>query len=238
LGTAFGNVERTMAFLARGAQKGPRQVPPAEFPHLVPSAPAGNASVYAGLSGPVFAVSDLAQSGEAALCAGAELLELGVAERIVVGGVAPRDAIVERVLGPLHGMSAAAAQPRGEGAGLVLLEARAAVVSGDVLLLERRAGSLEPGSRLEQLPAKSAGEQRVLLGACSPELRAALAASAWAGVPRLDLATEHGYHEALGAIALALACELLQGDVERVLVLSSGPSGYQALLLGRAAAGG
>jgi hypothetical protein len=35
LGSAFGNVERTMAFLSRGRERGTRHVPPAEFPHLV-----------------------------------------------------------------------------------------------------------------------------------------------------------------------------------------------------------
>src|SRR5690606_775618 len=48
-GTAFGNVERSVAFLRRLFERGPRFASPAEFPHLVPSAPSGNASIYAGL---------------------------------------------------------------------------------------------------------------------------------------------------------------------------------------------
>lgn len=238
LGTAFGNVERTMAFLARAEAKGPRQAPPAEFPHLVPSAPAGNASVYAGLSGPVFAVSDLGQSGEAALCVGAELIELGVAERILVGAVAPRDGIVERVLGPLYQASSSEGQERGEGVGLVLLEARSSSAhETQTFLAGRYAGELTPGSRLEALPPVVTGaEQRLLLAASSAELRAALERSAWAGVARQDLAAEHGYHEALGAVALARACEQLAAGAPRVLVLSGTSSGYQALLLSRAPA--
>jgi 3-oxoacyl-[acyl-carrier-protein] synthase II len=233
LGTAFGNVERTMAFLTRAEQKGPRYVAPAEFPHLVPSAPAGNASVYAGLSGPVFAVSDLAQSGEAAFCVGVELIELGVAERVLVGAVAPRDAIVERVLGPLYEASNPDAKQRGEGAGVVLLEACESAPTGAVSVLSGRfAGPLEAGSRLEALPPPAAGaQQRVLLAASSLALREALERSAWAGVARTDLAAEYGYHEALGAVGLALACELLAVDVASVLLLSGTAVAYQALLL-------
>jgi 3-oxoacyl-[acyl-carrier-protein] synthase II len=235
LGTAFGNVERTMAFLGRAAQRGPRHVPPAEFPHLVPSAPAGNASVYAGLSGPVFAVSDLAQSGEAALAAGADLLELGVAERCVVGAIAPRDAIVERVLGPLLGPGAGSAR-RGEGAGFVLLEAHAAAPADGVALLHRCSGPLLPVRGLSALPAPGPSSS-VVLGAATPELREALAISEWHTAPVSDVVAERGYHEALGAVALATAFELLRSaeNVSSVLVLSGGPADFTAFILGRAA---
>lgn len=227
-----------MAFLARAAQRGPRHVPPAEFPHLVPSAPAGNASVYAALTGPVFAVSDLAQSGEAALAAGADLIELGVAERCVVGAIAPRDAIVERVLGPLLGSGAGAAA-RSEGAAFVLLEAAASPLAGGLLLLGRYAGELLPQQGLPSLPAPEVpASARVLLGAATREVHGALALSAWGAVERMDMVVQHGYHEALGAVAFASALELMSGarDVSSVLVLSGGPVAFSAWILGRASA--
>lgn len=240
LGTAFGNVERTMAFLNRAAQRGPRHVPPAEFPHLVPSAPAGNASVYAGLRGPVFAVSDLAQSGEAALAAGADLLSLGVAERVVVGALAPHDSIVERVLGPLLDPARAERVPRGEGAGFLLLQAqRADEADGQelALLLGRYFGRLEPGQELKGLPEPElpAARLRVLLGATSREMREALGRCSWRVAPLLQLPAGHGYHEALGAVALAHAVELLAqpGEVSRVLVLGGSARTFSAFLLGR-----
>ncbi len=238
LGTAFGNVERTMAFLARAVQRGPRHVPPAEFPHLVPSAPAGNASVYAALTGPVFAVSDLAQSGEAALAAGADLLELGVTERCVVGAIAPRDAIVESVLGPLLGPGAGATA-RSEGAAFLLLEAAASPPAGGLLLLGRYSGELLPQHGLSALPAPELpANARVLLGAATPEVHGALALSAWGAVPRVDMVVRCGYHEALGAVAFASAFELMAGapEVSSVLVLSGGPVTFTAWILGRAAA--
>ncbi len=239
LGTAFGNVERTMAFLSRARERGPRLVAPAEFPHLVPSAPAGNASVYAGLTGPVFAVSDLAQSGEAAFAAACDLIERGVATRIVTGAVAPRDAIVERVLGPLLEPGGFQATRRGEGAGFTLLsELSAARREGAVAaeVLARYAGELGP--TLPQMPELDANwRATVVLGVAGPELRQALQASTWQRAPCLDLASQYGYHEALGAVALATAAQLLAGgELDRVLVLSGAEGSLTATLLGRVGA--
>ena len=236
LGSAFGNVERTMAFLSRARERGPRLAPPAEFPHLVPSAPAGNASVYAGLTGPVFAVSALAQSGEAAFAAACELIELGVAERIVAGAVAPRDAIVERVLGPLLDPSGFGAAARGEGAGFALVSVlEQARASGLALaeVLQRFSGVLSQEAGLglpEPEPGKRAG---IVLGAAGRELRAALEHSGWGRAPRVDLAARDGYHDALGAVALAVAADLVaQGKLERALVLSGTGQAVAATLLG------
>lgn len=236
LGSAFGNVERTMAFLSRARERGARLAPPAEFPHLVPSAPAGNASVYAGLAGPVFAVSALAQSGEAAFAAACELIELGVAERIVAGAVAPRDAIVERVLGPLLDPNGFGAAARGEGAGFTLVsQLEAARASGRVLaeVLQRFSGLLSHDTGLGLAEPESSKPVGVVLGAAGPELRAALERSGWGRVERVDLAARDGYHEALGAVALAVAAELVAlGKLERVLVLSGTGQAVAATLLG------
>lgn len=244
LGTAFGNVERTMAFLARGRERGPRHVPPAEFPHLVPSAAAGNASIYAGLTGPVFAVSDLAHSGEAAFAVACELIELGVAERVVAGAIAPRDTIVDRVLAPLLDPGGFGAAERGEGAGFTLLaELASAQAAGSVLaeVLGRYTGELgetKERAALSGLPDPDAAwRTTVVLGASSGALREALDASAWACLPRVDLASQHGYHEALGAVALAVAVELLAvGEHDRVLVLSGTGRSFSATLCGRVGA--
>jgi 3-oxoacyl-[acyl-carrier-protein] synthase II len=233
LGTAFGSVERTMAFLGRAAERGPRHVPPAEFPHLVPSAPAGNASIYAALTGPVFAVSELAQSGEAALASGVDLLELGVAERCVVGAIAPRDAIVDGVLAPLLGRDAAGIG-RSEGAAFVMLQsADSARGSGVALLLGRYAGDLSSPQALLELPEPHA-DARVVLGGATREVREALALSRWRDVECLDLVEHGGYHEALGAMALATAARLLAetSGLTRVLLLSGGPERFTAWLLG------
>lgn len=229
LGTAFGNVERTMAFLARGRERGPRLVPPAEFPHLVPSAPAGNASVYAGLSGPVFAVSELSQSGEAALLTACDLLELGLSSRMVAGGIAPRDQIVDRVLGPLHQETQGA---RGEGAAFALLVVEDATPSGTTplaVLLGRYAGA-----GLEELPGcDEPAHSLVVLGAADAETRRFLEGCSWSAAPRRDLVSEHAHHEALGALALVEAARAVsKGECRRALVLSGSSGKPSAFLLG------
>jgi 3-oxoacyl-[acyl-carrier-protein] synthase II len=236
VGSAFGNVERTMAFLARARERGPRLVPPAEFPHLVPSAPAGNAAIYAGLSGPVFVVSELEQSGDAAIASACDLLELGVASRIVAGAIAPRDAIVERVLGPIHAAPGAASE-RGEGAGFVLLctrEPAAATALAEVVA--RVVAPLALGGGLAALPAlpAAAAASSVVLGAADAATRVELSRSSWAAVRVIDVVLEQGYHEALGAQALALAARRIGcGELESALVLAGGRGSYSAVLLGR-----
>jgi 3-oxoacyl-[acyl-carrier-protein] synthase II len=238
LGSAFGNVSRTMEFLARGRERGTRLVPPAEFPHLVPSAPAGNASIYAAMRGPVFTVSEVEQSGEAAFETACELLEQGVATRLVAGAIAPRDAIVESVLGPLLDPSDFRAQIRGCGAGFVLLaELSSAQLLGKVVaeVLGRFKGDLTLGQGLAAVPALGVTEASlVVLGAASVPVRAALERSSWRGAERLDLAESRGYHEALGAIAIAKAAErMAAGELESALVLSGSGNAYWALLLRR-----
>lgn len=228
LGSAFGNVERTMTFLARGRERGPRLVAPAEFPHLVPSAPAGNASIYAGLSGAVFAVSDLSLSGDAAFASACELLELGVAERLVAGAIAPRDAIVDRVLGPLH-TGPAAPPERGEGAGFVLLTTERPAVAGTLVEVLSRASALA-----EMPPPPVEARCGVVLGAADEPTRLELGRSSWADVETFDLAREHRHHEALGAQALALAAEQIgRGMFDRMLVLSGARGSCAAVLLGK-----
>jgi len=237
VGTAFGNVERTMAFLSRARDRGSRFVAPAEFPHLVPSAPAGNASIYGGLTGPVFAVCDVAHCGEAAVAAACDLLELGVADELIAGAVAPRDAIVEAVLAPLLEPASFQTQSRGHGAGFVRIctEDRARAAGAPwVRVLSIQRGDLSASGELRELPpSHRPQEELVVLGAASQELRRALSESSWAAVKVSDLATEHGYHEALGALGLVEGFRsVVENQARRVLVLSGGPNHFEAILLG------
>ena len=60
------------------------------------------------------------------------------------------------------------------------------------------------------------------------------ATTAWSSAAVTDLTAIHGYHEALGALGLAEALELLRGGMaRRVLVLSGGPRDALAVLLAR-----
>jgi 3-oxoacyl-[acyl-carrier-protein] synthase II len=202
-GTAFGNVERSVAFLERVFQRGPRFASPADFPHLVPSAPSGNASIYAGLSGPVVAVSDVSTSAEAALEVAAAFVSLGLASAVIAGSAEPEDRIVARVLGPLHARRPPSSD---EGSGWLLIEARgSAQQRGAPLLAEilRIACSVS-----ELAPPVVAERARVVL-ANAGAADALLAGSPWANVARLPLSADVGTHEARGAFALAAAAALI-----------------------------
>lgn len=240
-GSAFGNVKRSVEFLKRVFDRGARHASPAEFPHLVPSAPSGNASIYLGLTGPVLSVSDLATSAEAAFCCAATLEQLGTGEPMIAGAAAVRDPIVTRVLGPL-----CAAEERsmeaGEGAAWLVLEGDEAAARRGARVLGRLAywaavwGT--PEQALAGLPAARVADRAlVVLGRPNSALERALEASAWQSVARFDVTRFSGRHEATGAFALCAACGLLErGQASEVLVCSAARGRAYAALL-RAAEG-
>jgi 3-oxoacyl-[acyl-carrier-protein] synthase II len=114
--------------MRRLADKGPRLVSPADFPSLVPSSPAGHASIYLGLGGPALVVADLAASGECALAQGFELVAAGEVDRVAVSASEERSAIVEQIFSALFGRFAGAPAPgvaaaRREGAAAIAIAA-------------------------------------------------------------------------------------------------------------------
>ena len=108
VGNALGNVERLRGYLLRLSAKGLRGIPPAEFPHLVPSALAGNASIYLGLRGPVTTLSDEGLCNDIALDLACGCLQLGLAEALVAGVVESRDAGVNYIADPFGAHSGSA----------------------------------------------------------------------------------------------------------------------------------
>jgi hypothetical protein len=120
------------------------------------------------------------------------------------------------------------------------LEPGAHAEPGVALLLGRFQGPLDVPDALGALPAPPLAERcLVVLGAAAQEVRAALDSSSWNNVSRLETAAEGGYHEALGAVALARASERLAqaGQLSHVLVLSGSRRAFSAFLLGRSALG-
>src|SRR5262249_6393180 len=101
LGTTFGSIDASAAFVHRILAKGAGLASPAEFPNLVPSSPVGHASIYLGLRGPVLAAAELGASGECALMQAAELVVAGESDAIVAGDVEEANGIVERVFAAL-----------------------------------------------------------------------------------------------------------------------------------------
>ncbi|HEY3668136.1 MAG TPA: beta-ketoacyl-[acyl-carrier-protein] synthase family protein, partial [Polyangiaceae bacterium] len=116
VGSAFGDVERSVRFLQKVLAHGPKFASPAEFPQLIASTGSGNASIYLGLIGPSLSVSEFGTSGESAASVAVSLIELGLASAVVAGAAEAHDAIVDAVLGGMQGAA------RSEGAGFVVLE--------------------------------------------------------------------------------------------------------------------
>jgi hypothetical protein len=98
-------------------------------------------------------------------------------------------------------------------------------------VLGRCEGELAAAFARLSAPGLRAG---VVLGVASADLRQALESSAWGEARRVDLASRHGYHEALGAVALAVGAQLVSsGELDRALVLSGTALSSVATLLGR-----
>jgi 3-oxoacyl-[acyl-carrier-protein] synthase II len=105
VGYGLGNVARLHSYLLRLSAKGVRGIAPAEFPHLVPSAIAGNASIYLGLTGPVTAVSDPCYGCDVALDFACGLVQMDLAQAMVAGVVESSECGTEFIADPLGVLS-------------------------------------------------------------------------------------------------------------------------------------
>ncbi len=87
LGTAFGSTAQSELFFSDLLSKGALKANPGYFPETVPNAPAGQVSIVFGLQGPNTTVCQQSLSSEYALSLAFDLLESGMARRLVVVGV-------------------------------------------------------------------------------------------------------------------------------------------------------
>jgi 3-oxoacyl-[acyl-carrier-protein] synthase II len=213
LGSAFGNVDGSAAFMHRIFDKGPRAASPADFPSLVPSAPVGHASIYLGLRGPAFATADLGTSGESAFVQAVQLVASGEAECMVAGALEPRSRIVERVLRVLFALvtrsAAHTARGHADVSAAVVLEDETHARQRSGRILARVAQTLEWRDGLDdavaRLRAPASVRPEVVLAGGSEGADAVLARTAWKGAPRLSCAAGFGDSDGLGAVALAVA---------------------------------
>jgi 3-oxoacyl-[acyl-carrier-protein] synthase II len=236
LGSAFGNVDGSAAFMHRIFEKGARSASPAEFPNLVPSSPVGHISIYLGLRGPAFATADLATSGESAFVQALQLVRAGEASRVVAGAVEPKSDIVERVLGALfaHASSVAGTIPSDIAAAIVI-ETEAEARRRGVRVLARVRQTLEwrgDAKPLADLVSPRSDRTEVVVARANGEATALLDRSSWAACPRLVCAPSLGDSDGLGAVAIAVAVGRLataRADEALVLGLTRG-RGYAVVL--------
>ena len=225
IGSAFGSVDASAAFMHRLFEKGPRLASPAEFPNLVPSSPVGHVSIYLGLRGPVFSTADLATSGESAFVAAAELVAVGEADCIVAGSVEEKSGIVERILAALFARPRTTApSARAEGAAAIVVESRDAAEARGAAIVARLEQTVEwRGAGEGALAALRAphdpSRALVVLARANGGVDAMLAPTPWSKCPRATC-DGAGEHEGLGAIAIAAAVgRLALGEVREVLVI-------------------
>jgi 3-oxoacyl-[acyl-carrier-protein] synthase II len=249
-GNAFGAVDATSVYMRRVREKGARLASPADFPGLVPSSPAGQVSIYLGLSGPTLAVADLATSGECAVTQGWELVASGEADRVVAVGVEERSTIVDQVFrvffGPGRGDPLAVGDRavRREGAGAVALAAAEVARARGLPVLAHVLGVLAwwdaDGTLQAVLAPPPRGEATgavVLVAPAGAAVEALLRGAGWAGCRRIVCGERTGSHEAAGGIGVAVGAALLASDVglDAVLCVGMGRGPGYAITLGRAA---
>jgi 3-oxoacyl-[acyl-carrier-protein] synthase II len=235
VGSSFGSVDASTAFMGRVYEKGAKFASPADFPNLVPSSPVGHASIYLGLRGIVFAMSDLGASAEAAITTAAELVAAGEADLVAAGSVEEASAVVERIFGPLCSQITDRGV-RGEGACIAIVEPELAARARGAHILAQVAAATSfrgvgGGGELRSLPPPTP-RSLVVSGREEDRLSVLLAGSPWAEVPRVTTAPRCGDHEGAGGFALVAALgALAAGTYERVLCVGLAPDRVYAFVL-------
>ncbi|UQA55352.1 beta-ketoacyl-[acyl-carrier-protein] synthase family protein [Polyangium aurulentum] len=240
MGGAFGSVDGSTAYMCRIYDKGAKYASPADFPNLVPSSPVGHASIYLGMRGPVFAMADLAASAESAVVSAVELIHAGEGELIAAGSVEETSHVVEGCLSPI--CSGVERGVRSEGASVLLLESEPHAEARGARPLARVAWWTSwrgnGAGALAGLTPPSMKGAALITGDAS-DVRAVLAGSPWAEVPRRVASPRAGEHEGAGGVAMAAAVGAIAGgELEAALVVGSAPDrGYAVLLVSAAPVG-
>lgn len=222
VGNSIGNVGRTVEFLSRVRARGARGAQPAEFPQMLTSTVSGNASIYAGLQGPVFNVADPGPSAESALRLAATCLRSGSVRAMIAGTAEMADAAV---LAARNAMTPeAAVRVRSEdGAAFLLLEGVSRAFSGEGAVCELvwagKLGDFDPSTL--SLSGNERGEVH-WADVDEPSVNEALCEWACAGFTKRELPTTVGRGWYLSACCLAVAASrVLSGDVEVAVVLTA-----------------
>ncbi len=241
LGSAFGSVDGCAAFMHRIFEKGPRLASPAEFPNLVPSAPVGHVSIYAGLHGPAFGTADLAASGESAViqAVAARGVGRGPARGRGIGRAAR--ATSPSACCPLSSTATPLPAPGGPGVtcrrpsfsspkGTRSL-VRPACLARVEAVFEWR---LDDAAGLSALRPPRGGRAEIVLARPSETAERIVVQTAWRECPRIACASSLLESDALGAVAVAVAAGRIgSGRVAETLVLGVAQRrGYAILLAG------
>ncbi|MBK8259540.1 MAG: hypothetical protein IPK82_43640 [Polyangiaceae bacterium] len=191
------------------------------------SSPAGHASIYLGVKGPVLTTSDISLSMGTALLSSADLLVADEADVVVASTVAERDRIVENVVGPRTYGRGLCTPPLSPGAAAFVLEHERDGREALCVLHDYQDGTNLSDWVSSEPPAEPA---LVVLPRPSADWDEALDRSPWRAVKRLVTSRRAGSNEASLAVALGAGiAALARGGARAVLVVDhwrepSGPA--------------
>lgn len=221
------------SFIAPVLESGFRTGKPIVFPGLLPSSPMSQASIYLSLRGPALTTIELEASAGAACSAAIDLLDNQHADALIVAGLSEWDELTWQTVGPVCFRSASWSEPVTDGGGaLVLEQAQFAKARGATVLAKLVARQSDAGPVLSAIP-DPADVSRALVVAARDDQRLAhvLGTSAWASVRRVGIAARAGAHEALGAMALAVAAHAIASKAaDDALVVDLAPGRLEAFL--------
>ncbi len=258
IGTGWGSLDDSAAFMRRVVERGARLAPPADFPNLVLSAAVGHLSIYHGLKGPTVTAAALTVSGEQALLLAWAEIVAGRADAMAAGGVEERNPVI---LGLINPMANASDHPgeraaRSEGSACVLLEGEDTALARGARPLARIAGwhqaayapptgadgdsglaLIEAATRAIRTAVDEAG---VAVGAVVTAseiavVREGVTAALGPRVPCYETSPRVGFFEAMGVLSIAGAVRLLTRDEAKGAVLAVGvaPGSAYAIVLTR-----
>jgi 3-oxoacyl-(acyl-carrier-protein) synthase len=229
LGSGFCGLANSAEFLSGYFTGGVEGLMPMLFPNTVPNAPASNASIEHGFTGPNVTVVQRFCSAESALLLACRFIEEGRADVMLAGGVDELIPLMVRGFAALGQIKRDWA-PFGEGCGMLVLERggharqRGAVIRGAIENV-RTVGTLIPGREQEGLELlRGTGQDcsLVSLSGCAADLPEAMAAVS--GIPAIDTGKAVGRALAMGGIALATLFASLSATA-RGLHLAVSPEG-------------
>jgi 3-oxoacyl-[acyl-carrier-protein] synthase II len=229
LGSGFCGVANSAEFLSGYFTGGVEGLMPMLFPNTVPNAPASNASIEHGFTGPNVTLVQRFCSAESAFLLACRHIEEGRADVMLTGGADELIPLLVKgfaALGQVRRDSA----PFGEGCGMLVLERgdharqRGAVIRATVENL-RTIGRLVPGREQEGLELLC-GPQRdwslVSLSGCAADVPGVMAAVD--GIPAMDVGRVVGRSLAMGGTSLATLIASLPSGA-RGLHMATSPEG-------------
>ena len=172
MGTADGPSSQVDSFFSSLLENGPRGTQPFFFPETVPNAPASHIGMFHGITGPNTTFCQNMISAEQAMCYGRDLILMGQADRVVVGGADELSAAqfaCYDAIGALSRVRVNGQQPDplsfgsgmvlGEGAGVLIFERLDAALSRGAKIYGLLSAAVTTGGRAEMGHYEADGTQ-------------------------------------------------------------------------------